>query len=70
MMVFIFSVFDHKYLSWTNLAQKFKNCLFKVKFGTKTKFEYAKFNGGVYFICFRLKIATLFGNFGQKNHNC
>ena len=26
----------------------------------KDQFEYAKFNGGVYFICFRLKIATLF----------
>ena len=26
--------------------------------------------GGVYFICFKLKIATLFGKFGPKNRNC
>ena len=30
----------------------------------------ANFNGGVYFICFRLKIATLFGKFVPKNRNC
>ena len=29
-----------------------------------------KFNGVVYFIIFRLKIATLFGKFGPKNSNC
>ena len=27
--------------------------------------EFAKFNGGVYVICFRLKIGTLFGKFEQ-----
>ena len=35
MMLFNFSVFDHKYLSWANLV-KIQNCLFKVKFDTKT----------------------------------
>ena len=29
-----------------------------------------KFNCGVYYICFRLKIATLFVKFGPKNRNC
>ena len=35
-MMFNVSVFDHKYLSWANLVQKIQNCLFKVKFYTKT----------------------------------
>ena len=29
-----------------------------------------KFNGGVYFICFRLKMLPFFGKFGPKNRNC
>ena len=33
-MIFTFSVFDHKYSSWANLAQNLK--LFKVKSDTKT----------------------------------
>ena len=33
-MIFTFSVFDHKYSSWADLAQNLK--LFKVKFDTKT----------------------------------
>ena len=36
MMMFTFSVFEHKYLSWVNLVQKIQNCLFKLKFNTKT----------------------------------
>ena len=36
MMMFTFSVSDHKYLSSENLVQKFQNCLFKVKLDTKT----------------------------------
>ena len=32
-------------------------------------FEYAQFNGGVLFICSRLKIPFL-GKFGPENHNC
>ena len=31
LMMFTFSVFDHKYISWANLVQK----LFKLKFDTK-----------------------------------
>ena len=38
-----------------------QNFLFKVNGGV---------NGGVYFICFRLKTATLFGKFVPKNCNC
>ena len=34
MMIFTFSVFDHKYPSWANLAQNSK--LFKVKLDTET----------------------------------
>ena len=58
MMMFTFSVFDRKYFSWANLVQKFKIVC--------SKFEYAKFNGGVYFTYFRLKAATLFSKFGPK----
>ena len=36
MMMFTFSVFDHKYLSQANLVKKMQNCLFKVKFDTRT----------------------------------
>ena len=36
----------------------------------KDEFEYAIFNGDIYFICFRLKIATLFGKFGPKICKC
>ena len=36
MMMFTFFVSDHKYFSSENLVQKFQNCLFKVKLGTKT----------------------------------
>ena len=36
----------------------------------KDWFEYAKFSDGIYFICFRLEIATHFRKFGRKNSNC
>ena len=36
MMMFTFSIFDHKYLSWANFGPNIQNCLFKVKFDTKT----------------------------------
>ena len=35
MMMFTFSIFDHKYLSWSNFGPNIQNCLFKVKFDTK-----------------------------------
>ena len=67
-MMFTLSVFDHKYLTWANLVQKFKTVQSEICY--KDSFEYAKFNGGVCFISFRLKIATLFGELRQKNRNC
>ena len=58
--------FDHKYLSLANLTQEFKIiCSNEMRY--KNLFEYAEFIGGVCFICFRLKIVTLFGKFGPKN---
>ena len=42
--------------------------MFKVKFGTKANSNMQ--NGGVYFIYFRLKIATLCGKFWPENRNC
>ena len=37
MMMFTFSVFNHKYLSFLDkFGPKIRNCLFKVKFDTKT----------------------------------
>ena len=68
-MMFTFSVFEHKYF----LGQIwFKNSKLFVpgEIWYKDWFEYAKFNGGVYFICFRVKIATLFGKFDPRNPNC
>ena len=70
MMMLNFFVFDHKYLSRANLFPKIENCLFKVKFDTKTNSNMQNSMAGVYFICFGLKIATLFGKFGPKSCNC
>ena len=64
-----FFAFDHKYLSWANLLQKFKIVCSEWNLIQRV-FEYAKFIGGVYFICFRLNIATFFGKFGPKSRNC
>ena len=61
----IFFVFNHKYLSRANLVQKFKIACSKLNLKQRV-FEYAKFNGGVYFICLRLKIAVLFGQIWSK----
>ena len=37
MMMFTFSVFDHKYFSWANLVKNFgPSCLVKVEFDSKT----------------------------------
>ena len=36
MMMFNFSVSDHKHLSLGKFGPKIQNCLFKVKFDTKT----------------------------------
>ena len=69
MVMFIFFAFDHKYLSWANLLQKFKIVCSEWNLIQRV-FEYAKFIGGVYFICFRLNIATFFGKFGPKSRNC
>ena len=70
MMMSTFSVFDHKCLSWANLVKnsKIQNYLFKVKLDTKSNSNMQN-SMAVYFICFRLKIATLFGKFGPKYRN-
>ena len=63
--MFIFYVFDHKYLFWANLVQKLKVNV-QIEIWYKDQFEYAKFNGGAYFVCFTLKIAIPYGKFGLK----
>ena len=67
MMMFTFSIFDHKYLSWANFGPNIQNCLFKVKFDTKTNSNMQNsMVVSVYCICFRLKIATLCGQIWYK----
>ena len=57
-MMFTFSVFDHKHPFWVNLVHKFKIVCSKWNL-IQRLFEFAKFNVGVYFICFRLTIVSL-----------
>ena len=57
MMMFTFSVFDHKYLSWATLFQKFE--IVQSKIWYKDELEYAKF-----------KQLPFLGKFGPKNRNC
>ena len=57
MMMFTFSVFNHKYPSWENLIQKSK--IVQSEIWHKDYFEYAESNCGVHFICFRLEIPFL-----------
>ena len=68
-MMFTFSVFDHKHPFWANLVHKFKIVCSKWNL-IQRLFEFAKFNVGVYFICFRLEIDPFLGKFGPKNNNC
>ena len=50
-------------------GSKNQNFQFKLNFDTYTKFEYAEFNGGAHFFCFREKTHFL-SKFGPKNENC
>ena len=63
-----FSVFDHKYPSWTNLVQKFKNCLFKVKFHTNSNMQSSMLVSILSVL--NRKLLPFCGKFGPKNHNC
>ena len=55
-MMFTFSVFDHKYLSWAKLVQKFKIICSK----------WSMIVIVMSILCFRLKIATLSGQIWSK----
>ena len=68
-MMFTFSVFDHRYLSWANLVRKFKIVCSKLNL-IQRLIRICKIQRWCLFICFRLKIAALFGKFGPKNRNC
>ena len=69
-MMFTFSVFDHRYLSWANLVRKFKIVCSKLNLIQRLIRIVVIFYSVAYFIYFRLKIATLFAKFGPKNRNC
>ena len=66
MMMLNFPVFDHTYLSWANLVLKFKIVCSKWNL-IQRLIRICKIPWWCLFICFRLKIAILFGKFGPKN---
>ena len=63
-----FSVFDWKFPFWANLVRKIR-IVGLAEIWYLHWFEYAEFNGGIHFSCFRWE-APFLGKFGSKNHNC
>ena len=61
-------VLDLAYPFWANLVQKSKLSV-QTEILDRNQFEYAEFNGGVNFSCFKPEIPFL-GKFGPKINNC
>ena len=64
--MFTYSVFDHKYLSWSNLVQKFK---IVCSILMQRIIRICKFQRWCLFYLLQTEIATHFGKFGAKNRN-
>ena len=65
MVMFTFSVLDR---FWANFLKK-SNLSVYVENWNLDQIEYAEFNDGLHFFCFRLE-APFLGKFGSKDQNC
>ena len=66
LMMFTFSVFDHKYISWANLVQK----LFKLKFDTKVNSNMQNSMMVSILSTLEWKQLPFLDKFGPKNRSC
>ena len=69
MMMFTFSVFEHKYLSWVNLVQKFKIVSSKWNLIQRLT-RICKIKWWCLFYPVSTENSSLFGKFGPKNCSC